>query len=65
MLRTYRIIQSQAVWERTSYLVVADNEEEAREKFSNAEIFGIEWSEITANVEFIDSEIESVGEVAC
>jgi hypothetical protein len=63
VMPTYRLIHTQAVWERSSWLVTADSEDEARDKFhlSDADV-AFEWKEVRTSVDGIDSEIESVKE---
>ena len=59
---TFRIINIEAVWERASWTVEADDIDDALEVFKKgeSETIKLEWKEITGNVEALDQEIESL-----
>lgn len=61
----FHIIHVQAVWERACFEVEAEDREDAIDKLHDLNgKMELIWKEITGAVESVDSEIESVEEVA-
>lgn len=58
----YRVITSQAVWERASMIVEAESEEDA--KYGDYEVLEIEWTEIGDSLSFVDTQVDKVEPVS-